>query len=276
MIDFENDTLLEGLNLSIKGKAKIKAKPKIAIKTKAKITAKPALRIAEKRTFTARPVIKTKPKPIAKKPLLPTTKAALPSIAAKLTSPAFKAASPAVKAQVSTMLAKSPALTAAVKASVTPANSKPEIRKSIATNLAVTAMTNMAQKPNRIKAAIKAVSPISPAVTAKAVEAIAPIAKACHCQTEPVLARVRAKLTKVGYPPNTIDGMLATLHDMNTALEKAALQRLATYEHNKLASKSAFEKEVLSQLRRLACNLPKCHPVRTKAHLTIMRKAGAL
>jgi hypothetical protein len=107
---------------------------------------------------------------------------------------------------------------------------------------------------------------------AKAAQAVAPIAHACKCSPHPVIKKLDTKLCAKGYPTNTATNLLASLHDMNTALEKAALQRLATYEHNKLSAKARFEHEVLEKLAKLANKLAPCHPARTRAHLAILRK----
>lgn len=110
-------------------------------------------------------------------------------------------------------------------------------------------------------------------VKAKAAAAVRPIAKACKCQTQPVITDLERKLSKCGYPVGAATALLAGLHDMNVTLEKAALQRLATHEHKTITAQHAFEHEVLNKLSDIAKQLPRCHPVRTRAHLAILRRA---
>lgn len=246
------------------------------------------------------------PKVIARPPAIPAfsifqrqrPRQTFAAIATKLASPSFQMATPQVRAQVKSALTRavakhsplavtpalqramsrvSPTFKQAVAARLAlPAmNVSALARKNIAANLAVKAITNLATKPAPIAAAVKAALKPTAFITAKAVEAITPIAHACGCQPKPVLYQVKKKMACKGYPPDSVDGMLSTLHDMNASLEKAAIQRLATYEHKKLVTKRDFEHQVLSQLQRIACKLPKCHPVRTKAHLAILRKVGS-
>ena len=179
------------------------------------------------------------------------------------------------------LMAKAPAVAVALRAAqslgaptITPAalmaaKGVVAARTGLAAGLMSKAVTALAKK-----------APILPAniplhiITAKAAQAVAPVAHACKCQAKHVVKKLDNNLTCKGYPANTASSLLASVHDMNTALEKAALQRLATYEHNKLTSKARFEHEVLEKLASLAGKLAPCHPARTRAHLTILRKTG--
>lgn len=282
MLDFEQH-LIEGLSIGGKVSRKISGKSS-ARATPPRITARPA---TPKKPYgpakglfgsMSASIKKAQSAAKAATAALPAKAAAsIPAIAAKIASPAFNVATPQVQAQVKTMLAQSPVMKQAVAAHLampTAIKASTAVREAVAANLAVKAMTSLANKSAPIKAAVKAAIKPTPHIAAKAVEAITPIAHACGCQAKPVLRKVKAKMACKGYPPDSVDGLLSTLHDMNTSLEKAAIQRLATYEHKQLTSKRDFEHQVLSQLQRIACKLPKCHPVRTKAHLAILRKAG--
>ena len=107
----------------------------------------------------------------------------------------------------------------------------------------------------------------------KAIAVVAPIAKACQCQAKPVVRQLNAKLACHGYPANAATNVLASMYDMQNSLEKAALQRLATHEHQTLTRKHAFEHKVLAQLAKLSAALPLCHPTKTRANLIILRRA---
>jgi hypothetical protein len=137
-------------------------------------------------------------------------------------------------------------------------------RVAIAAAIATKAVTSLAKKTPTLPT----LHPVLAA--AKAVQAVAPIAHACRCQAAPVVDRVRKTMLKQGYPNHTTDTLLAGLNDMNTALERAAAQRMATYEHNKLTHEQNFERDVLARLSKLAQCLPKCHPVRTRANLAVL------
>jgi len=175
-------------------------------------------------------------------------KVALPNIAANV-----KEAALATSARVAA-LAKIPVAT----------------KINAAANVLAKAATNLAVKG-------KAPKPQHHETTKRKAHAVcAPVAKACGCQAKHhphILRKARVKMAVAGYPAGTLDGMLANLHDMQDSLEKAALQRLATYEHNSLVSKHDFETAVLRKLANLACKLPKCSPTRVKAMGRIM---GAL
>lgn len=106
---------------------------------------------------------------------------------------------------------------------------------------------------------------------AKAHEAVKPVAQACKCPHAPVLTGVESALNKCGYPAGAATALLAGVHDMTTRIEHAAKQRLATAEHQTLSAQQTFEHEVLTKLDELSKKLPRCHPTRTRAQLSILR-----
>lgn len=287
MIDFET-TLMEGLSISAKASTKKKPKKphlKVSVKAKSSI---PALNAIVKRAVgNAQSLIRNKPatvnaafrKAIVASPALARpqiAKAALVKVMAKhlispkpvvttaISKPSITVATP--KPIVTTPISK-PIIPTIAKAALNQA-AKPfpmATRQRVAANIVTKAALQLAAKPGPIKKQ-------SPHVTtAKAHKAIAPIAHACKCQTAPVLQRVKAKMAHHGFPHTSVEALLAQLHDMNTLLDKAALQRLATFEHKKLESKHAFEHAVLSRLAKLSHCLPEGHPTRNRANLAIFR-----
>lgn len=148
---------------------------------------------------------------------------------------------------------------------------KPEVpmgvKEAVAGKIALKAISAMRKKHP------KAHHPVASAE--KAEKVLEPIAHACGCGggTKNIRIIIHREMAKSGMPPHSADGMLSMLHDMNTMLETAATQRLATFEHNAIVSKRDFEHEVLEKLSALSKRLPKCHPVRTRAQLAVYRKA---
>lgn len=145
--------------------------------------------------------------------------------------------------------------------------SSPNLRLMTATALGTRIVKKVAKKPPPFFSRLPGVA------ARKAVAAIKPIAHACKCSPPPVIRAIDAQMACQGYPPGSAKNLLAAIHDMNTALEKAAIQRLATHEHNTLSAQQQFEKRVLEKLSTLSRALPQNHPTRTRAHLKILKRA---
>lgn len=145
---------------------------------------------------------------------------------------------------------------------------KPKARVDLAAKLGLGGVLKLAQKAP--------ILPKQPAaqLTQKAIKAAKPIAQACGCKPEPVVRKIDAHMACAGYPTGSAKHILASIHDMNKALEKAAIQRLATHEHKELSAQQSFEQKVLHKLSKIARCLPECHPTRTRAHLKILRRMG--
>lgn len=177
------------------------------------------------------------------------------TVSSRLAAPSLTVSKPAISRQI----AVSPKVVAAAMQAT-------RARTKLATNITGKAISRLARK-----------APLLPVqssrqIEKKALEAVGPIARACKCTPAPVIQNLNRQLTKKGYPAKTATSLLAGIHDMNESLEKAAVQRIATHEHKAINNEQAFRCKVLRKLTQLAKCLPECHPARTRAHLTILRK----
>jgi len=301
MIDFDNETLLEGLSLSGSASMRVKTpsrpKPPKAPKRGLGASLMGAIKLPRKAANMKRAAAQV----LAAKAALhvpkvpPLTAAAVAKLAAPL---AKVTVTPAVAELVGTKLAMQGHPAAHVRAVLAAGISTPAEAKavklampSIAANVKEAALMSAARvaaiakvpTKKRIDAAAHVLAKAATTLAAKgatpkpehpeatkrkACAVAAPVAHACGCQVKHhphILRKARVKLASAGYPSGTLDGMLANLHDMQDSLEKASLQRLATYEHNSIVSRRGFETEVLRRLANLACKLPKCSPTRVKA-----------
>jgi len=224
--------------------------------------------------ISAKAAIKPIPrKPVPRKPT--PRKLVSPNLAKNILAKGALATKPpivqAAKAVTKLRLATKPPIVQAAKAVTKPpivqaAKAVTKARADMAQNILAKGVLSLAAK-----------APILPAgprnaTAAKAIKAATPIAHACKCQAKPVIRRLNRHMSTCGFPNGTATTLLASIHDMNALLEKAAVQRLSTYEHKKLKHRASFEHDVLSKLAKIAAKLPSCHPTRTKAHLTILKR----
>ncbi len=251
MIDFE-DTF-EGLTIA--GRAKISTKSKSKrLKIKSKL-----------------------PPPVRRSAAKPAARRTSPLLIRRVIAPSVLSPAEFKKTLAPTPFAITPASIAIKHAqnrgakTVTPkailaAHKLIQRRTRKATNLAASAITTLAAKTPILPAQINS------QIRLKALEAVAPFAQACKCEAKPIIKKLDTHFQSNGYPSGTSTSLLAGLHDMNHKLEKAAVQRLATYEHKSKSADTHFRCKVLKKLSSIAKCLPECHPARTRAHLAIIKQ----